>query len=310
MKTEALTTMLRQIWVPMRSCFLGLGLAVAALVPSASAWTVAEVQRQLFDNEEFFQIFNAPATNFTLRDADGHPVALNDFKGRVVVLDFLDGHCTDLCPLLSDLLARIQGMINRTPLRRQVEFVSISVNPTQDTLPFMRKYGQKHGFDPRNWVFLTTLPGQPENATRQLALGYGQKFTQASDGDFLHGLVTNVIDPEGMLRGKFYGLKFQPANLIAFIDALANHIGEGRGGEAAHAPLALVSDRPAPRTAPADYARVAIPVAFLSLAAVWFVIAIVFLVRRKRAARADSAERSALGATGAQAASGNRRPAE
>ncbi|HJU19235.1 MAG TPA: SCO family protein [Stellaceae bacterium] len=270
--------------------FLVFLLAAYAIPLPAFAYILGQVQQQLHDNEEFFQIVNSKAAKFTLRDAEGQTVGLGDFKGKVVVLDFLDGHCTDLCPLLSDLLAKIQGMIDRTPLRRQVQFVSISINPTKDTLPFMKKYGQDHGFDPRNWVFLTTLPGQPENATRQLARGYGQEFTEANDGDFLHGLVTDVIDPEGMLRGKFYGLKFQPADLIAFAGALANDIDKRQGGKGVQAPLALVSDRPAPVAAPVDYAAVAIPATLLALATVWLVVMIAFLLHRKRAARRDTSE--------------------
>jgi protein SCO1/2 len=271
------------------SARLGLILMISlgsfAIPLPAPAHTVGEIQRQLYDSEEFFQIVNSKAADFTLRDAKGRTTSLDDFQGKVVVLDFLDGHCTDLCPLLSDLLAKVQGMIDRTPLRRQVEVVSITINPSKDTLPFMQKYGQEHGFDPRNWVFLTTLPGQPEDATRQLAVRYGQKFTKASDNDFLHGLVTNVIDPQGMLRGKFYGLKFQPANLIAFAGALANDAGKRESGTSEHSPLALVSDRPAPATAPVDYGAVAIPAALGVLAAFWLAVAIVFIFRRRRDAR-------------------------
>ncbi len=261
---------------------LVLVLAVFIIPSSALAYTIGAIQRQLYNNEEFFQVINSEASEFTLRDYDGRVVHLDDFKGKVVVLNFLDGHCTDLCPLLSDLLAKIQGMIDRTPLRRQVQFVSISINPTKDTLPFMKKYGRTHGFDPRNWVFLTTLPGQPENATRKLALGYGQEFTEVNDSDFLHGLVTNVIDPKGMLRGKFHGLEFVPANLIAFVDALANDVGKPNGGEDKQQPLALVSDQPPPEAAPKEYPGLAIPAAAFVLSMMWLVAASTFFVLRRR----------------------------
>ena len=42
-----------------------------------------------------------PAPGFTLTDQDGRVLALSAFRGKVVVLEFMDPHCTDLCPIVS-----------------------------------------------------------------------------------------------------------------------------------------------------------------------------------------------------------------
>jgi len=41
------------------------------------------------------------APRFTLTDQGGHPMSLAGLRGRVVVLDFVDPHCTDICPIVS-----------------------------------------------------------------------------------------------------------------------------------------------------------------------------------------------------------------
>ena len=41
------------------------------------------------------------APGFTLTDQDGHVLPLSALRGKVVVLEFMDPHCTDICPIVS-----------------------------------------------------------------------------------------------------------------------------------------------------------------------------------------------------------------
>ncbi len=195
-----------------------------APIATAAAHSLSQLQDQIYKDEPFFQVVNREAPKFELQDADGHAVGLSDFTGKVVVLHFIYASCTDFCPLHSELLAQIQKMIDRTPMRDRVEFVSITTDPARDTPEILKEYGPLHGLDPRNWVFLTTRPGQPEDATRQLAESFGHKFTKAEDGEYMHGVVTHIIDREGELRGNFHGLNFDPVNLVTFVNALTNDV--------------------------------------------------------------------------------------
>jgi protein SCO1 len=40
----------------------------------------------------------------------------------------------------------------------------------------------------------------------------------------LHGVVTHLIDQDGVWRGNFHGLNFQTLNLVTFVNALTNKI--------------------------------------------------------------------------------------
>ena len=42
-----------------------------------------------------------PAPGFTLTDQDGQVLPLSAVRGKVVVLEFMDPHCTDSCPIVS-----------------------------------------------------------------------------------------------------------------------------------------------------------------------------------------------------------------
>ncbi|MFQ6242702.1 SCO family protein [Sinorhizobium meliloti] len=104
-----------------------------------------------------------------------------------------------------------------------VEFVTITTDPKHDTAAVLRDYGEAHGLDPTNWVFLTSAPDRPEDSTRKLAEEYGLKFTEGEGGGMqMHGIVTHVIDQDGRLRARFHGLNFEPVNLVVFVNALTN----------------------------------------------------------------------------------------
>jgi protein SCO1/2 len=120
-------------------------------------------------------------------------------------------------------------MINQTSMKAMVDFVTIMTDPKRDTGQVLRDYGQVHGLDPVNWVFLTTSPDEPEDTTRKIAEVYGLKFMQGDDGMQMHGIVTDVIDQDGRLRARFHGLKFEPVNLVLFVNALTNRTQKPHG---------------------------------------------------------------------------------
>jgi protein SCO1/2 len=202
---------------------------LAVIAPSASSHSLKDLETMLGDREKYFQPLDKPAPAFALQDAGGRAVELTDLRGKVVVLHFIYATCPDVCPLHTNLIADIQGMLNQSPMKDQVRFVSITTDPTNDTPEVMRDYGRAHGLDPANWVFLTTRAGEPEHATRKLAEEFGHKFTKTDDGYQIHGIVTHVIDQEGRWRGNFHGLKFEPSNLIVFVNALTNDVHRPHG---------------------------------------------------------------------------------
>jgi len=206
--------------------FIGwvLATALAAIAPAASAHSLKDLEAMLGDREKYFQPLDKAAPAFTLRDAGGNTVRLADYRGKVVVLHFIYASCPDVCPLHADRIAEVQAMVNRTPMKEQVQFITITTDPKRDTGAVLRDYGAVHGLDPVNWVFLTTALDQPEDATRKLAEDYGHKFAKTEDGFQVHGVVTHVIDREGRWRANFHGLKFQPVNLVVFINALVNDV--------------------------------------------------------------------------------------
>ncbi|CAN7418304.1 SCO family protein [Mesorhizobium sp. LjRoot246] len=211
-------------WSPLLRSLVIIAALIAGFAHGARAHSLDEVDALLKSDEKYFQTIDKPAPDFTLRTADGRVVRLADLRGKVVVLHFIYTSCQDVCPLHAEKIAEIQKMVNGTPMKDQVTFVSITTDPTRDTPDVLREYGPVHGLDPVNWLFLTTTQDQPEGATRTLAEAFGHKFTKTDDGIQTHGIVTHVIDKEGHWRANFHGLEFAPINLVTFVNALTNNV--------------------------------------------------------------------------------------
>jgi protein SCO1/2 len=204
---------------------LFLALALSAMASGVSAHSLSELQSALGNREKYFQPVDKDASGFTLADADGHSVKLADFRGKVVVLHFIYTSCPDVCPLHAERIAEIQSLINQSPMKALVQFVTITTDPSKDRGNVLRDYGRAHGLDPVNWTFLTTAPEQGEDTTRNLAQQFvGHAFEKAEDGYQVHGVVTHVIDKEGRWRANFHGLNFDPTDLVIFVNALTNDV--------------------------------------------------------------------------------------
>ena len=199
---------------------------IFAAVLTGAAWghSLKDLEIMLGDREKYFQVIDKPAPEFALQGADGKSVNLSALRGKVIVLHFIYASCPDVCPLHADKIAEVQAMINQTPMKDQMRFVTITTDPKNDAPDVLRAYGGQHGLDTVNWVFLTKRQDDPEDVTRKLAEQFGHKFTKTQDGYQVHGIVTHIIDREGRWRANFHGLKFEPSNLVVFVNALVNDV--------------------------------------------------------------------------------------
>lgn len=210
----------------MKKMILALALLTFAIGMSPSATRAdhpgADLDEVMQQKEKYFQPVDAPSPNFELVDADGNPVNLSDFAENIVVLNFIFASCLSDCPLHSEKIAQVQQLINASPMKEIVRFVSITTDPQNDVPDVLDNYGELHGLDSTNWIFLTTRNSQSEDHTRQLAGEYGLDFARTDNGQQMHGVVTHVIDRSGRLAARFHGLRFEPLNMVLYINGLTN----------------------------------------------------------------------------------------
>jgi protein SCO1/2 len=144
-----------------------------------------------------------PAPNFTLTSQDGAPVALASLRGKVVAVSFLYTRCPDICPLLIQKLVEVQDALGQD-FGRKIVFVLITVDPEHDTQEVLKDYAAAWEAKPAGWSFLTGGPA----AVREVVRRYGVFAVKNAQGFVDHNLVTSVVDPRGMLRVQYLGMRF------------------------------------------------------------------------------------------------------
>lgn len=184
----------------------------------------AAIDEFMGSKEKYFEIVDQPtAPSFELVDAGGNVVKLSDFSEKIVVLNFAYASCPDVCPLHAEMISSVQAMINGSPMKDAIQFLTVTTDPINDTSGVLREYGPDHGIDPVNWRFLTSGTEQPDDMTRSLADAYGLKFSSTDDGLQMHAVVTHIIDRNGRFAAKFHGLRFEPVNLVLYLNGLMNN---------------------------------------------------------------------------------------
>jgi protein SCO1/2 len=89
-----------------------------------------------------------------LVNQDGARVRLQSLiaSGKPVVLDFIYGTCTTICPVLSAGYTSLQGKLG--PDTRKMQLISVSIDPEHDTPKVMKGYLKQYRAKP-GWDFLT-----------------------------------------------------------------------------------------------------------------------------------------------------------
>jgi len=144
-----------------------------------------------------------PAPDFALTSQDGGRVSLRDFGGKVVAVTFIFASCADLCPMLTDKMARVQDKLGPA-FGPKIAFVSITVDPERDTPEVLKQYAQSFGADLKGWAFLTGDPA----VVRDVGRRYGVFARKAVAGDVDHTFLTSLVDPKGILRVQYLGVRF------------------------------------------------------------------------------------------------------
>jgi protein SCO1/2 len=93
-------------------------------------------------------------------------------KGHVVVISFVHTQCKNACPMVTRKLTLVRDLLEGQ-LGQPLQFVSISLNPAQDTPEALKAFAKRHEANHDGWVFLT---GPVEHVTQII-----RKLGQYSD---------------------------------------------------------------------------------------------------------------------------------
>lgn len=167
----------------------------------------------------------APA--FALTDQLERPVIADEFRGRVVVANFVYTSCRESCPLLSLRMAALQERLRQEGLLGdRVQLLSFTVDPRHDTPAVLRAYAERAGADPQAWHFLT---GPEDEIVPVIVRGFFQGVTllptssaigseaggmPGNSSEVMHSNRFVLIDRQGHMRAFYEGLELDPDQVM------------------------------------------------------------------------------------------------
>ncbi len=136
----------------------------------------------------------APA--FALTDQAGRRLTLSSFRGHSIVLEFMDPHCTDICPIVSQEFVDAYHDLGRRG--RSVVFVAVNVNRYALQVADVAAFSNQHQLSTiPTWHFFTG----PLDALRRVWSDYGiQVQSRGPRADVIHSSVVYFIAPNGTER--------------------------------------------------------------------------------------------------------------
>ena len=133
-----------------------------------------------------------PAPGIRLVNQFGQHMALSQFRGKVVILSFVDSQCTNVCPLTTASMLEAKQLLGAAG--RQVQLLGVDANPKAVSRADVMAYSRVHGMV-NQWDFLTGSLAQLEAVWRAYDIA-----VQIQRGMIDHTPALFVIDQRGRER--------------------------------------------------------------------------------------------------------------
>lgn len=156
---------------------------------------------------------------YNLVDQNNKPVIFPDFiKGKLVIMNYIFTNCPDICPINTNNMRLIQERLKKENITN-VELVSLSFDPGNDTPEVLTKFAMVRNLELNNWEFLTgdkTATDAVINKAGVIAIP--SDSTIFKDGRkiyyYIHTDRISLIDTEGRIRKNYMGSKINIDEIV------------------------------------------------------------------------------------------------
>jgi protein SCO1 len=167
----------------------------AAQLPRVSG-IPADMSSRLANLMALSALPSTTAPGFALTDQAGRHLSLASLRGKVIVLQFMDPHCTDICPIVSQEYLRAYHDLGG--LASKVVFAAVNVNQYHSGVSDMATYSREQGLITiPSWHFFTGPVPDLQSVWR----GYHIEVQAPNpNADIVHTSAIYFIDPQGRER--------------------------------------------------------------------------------------------------------------
>ncbi|MBU5266872.1 SCO family protein [Virgibacillus proomii] len=143
--------------------------------------------------------------DFTFTTQDNEKLSLEDLKGDYWVADFIFTNCTSVCIPMTSNLVKLQQKAKEEDIN--IQFVSFSVDPANDTPEVLTSYAKDYKADLDNWTFLT---GYDFQTIKEFSIkSFKSMVAPPPEGEdqVYHGTSFFLVNPEGTAIKKYNGVQ-------------------------------------------------------------------------------------------------------
>ena len=150
-----------------------------------------------------------PVPDFSLVDQKRRPTSLSQFRGKVVVANFIYTTCAlpNFCLRLANNFGVLQKRF-AAQMGKDLVLLTITFDPTHDTPEVMAQYASQWSANADTWRFLTGPATDVERACRLFGV-----HAFATEGLMDHSLHTAIIGRDGRLVANIEGNQFTATQL-------------------------------------------------------------------------------------------------
>jgi protein SCO1/2 len=152
-----------------------------------------------------------------LTDQEGRARSFADFRGKTVVFSFFFSSCPTVCPREVQALSEVQRRLSPA-LRERVRFVTLSVDPENDTPEAMRAFALANGAALSSWSFVRTSAAATRALGQELAAFAGPSKAQAEPAG--HTTAVYLFDGNGRLMQRYGGSPLDVPRLASEVEQL------------------------------------------------------------------------------------------
>ena len=132
--------------------------------------------------------------SFSFTNQNGEKFSNNNFRDKVTILNFIFTSCTGPCPLMTSNMQKLYSNFKGT---KEVQFVSITVDPEVDTQEKLKLEAEMIGIDNNQWQFLRSDLDEVKKLKRDGFMLFADNLPNG------HSIKSILIDNVGNIR-KYY----------------------------------------------------------------------------------------------------------
>ena len=138
--------------------------------------------------------------DFKLISQTGETITQKTFDNKIYIANFFFASCKDVCPKMNAKVETVYSKIKEQKFS-EIKFLSITVDPKNDSIPVLSAYAKKFNADPSIWYFATGTPNDIFKAGQGFLLPVSME-----DKTIDHSQQLLLIDKEKHIRGIYNGL--------------------------------------------------------------------------------------------------------